>query len=94
MTVHPDSKGATATIGGGILNGQYAATGVRFHWGNSSAKGSEHVIDNHRFDAEMQIVHRNVLYSTDEEAFQNANGFAILSIMMDIVDVSFHQLII
>jgi len=35
---------------------------IHFHWGSPSNKGSEHSINNERYDAEIHIVHKNYRY--------------------------------
>lgn len=70
------------------MKGKYEAVGVHFHWGNATNKGSEHMIDNRRYDVEMHIVHKNVAYDTVEEATQHKDGLAVLGIMFKIVNVS------
>lgn len=56
---------------------------MHFHWGSESSRGSEHVIDNRRFDVEMHIVHKKVTYATVDEATQHSDGLAVLGIMFE-----------
>ena len=81
-------NGQRPFITGGIMIGKYEAEGVHFHWGSNRSKGSEHVIDNRRFDVEMHMVHKNAKYNTVAEATQHKDGIAVLGIMFKIVDVS------
>ncbi|XP_065360180.1 uncharacterized protein CAH6 [Calliphora vicina] len=81
------TNGQRPFISGGLLRNKYEAEAVHFHWGSAGSKGSEHVIDNRRFDVEMHIVHRNVRYSTVEEAARNRDGLAVLGVMFKIVNV-------
>ncbi|XP_075144684.1 carbonic anhydrase 2-like isoform X2 [Haematobia irritans] len=75
-------NGERPYISGGTLLDKYEAVGVHFHWGSSRSKGSEHVINNRRFDAEMHIVHKSIRYQTVEEATQYSDGLAVLGIMI------------
>lgn len=88
FSVPPTTNGQRPFISGGIMQGKYEAIGVHFHWGSANSKGSEHVIDNRRYDVEMHLVHRNIKYRTTEEAARNKDGLAVLGIMFKIVNVS------
>uniref|UniRef100_A0A1I8PBT6 Carbonic anhydrase n=1 Tax=Stomoxys calcitrans TaxID=35570 RepID=A0A1I8PBT6_STOCA len=79
--VTPTINGKRPFITGGTLNGIYEAMGIHFHWGSSSSRGSEHTIDNRRYDAEMHIVHKSIKYDTIEEAIKHPDGLAVLGIM-------------
>ncbi|XP_037943610.1 carbonic anhydrase 15-like [Teleopsis dalmanni] len=85
MPIPSTRNGIRPYISGGSLKSRYEAIGVHFHWGSPSIKGSEHMINNRRYDIEMHIVHRNVKYSTDEDARKNSDGFAVLGIMLTAV---------
>ncbi|XP_075144686.1 carbonic anhydrase 2-like [Haematobia irritans] len=80
----PTINGVRPLIKGGILNGIFEAVDVHFHWGSRKTKGSEHVIDNYRFDGEIHINHRNIKYRTMEEAARYSDGLAGLAIMMEV----------
>lgn len=88
MSIPATVNGQKPFITGGIMKSRYEAVGVHFHWGSDDNKGSEHVIDNRRYDVEMHIVHKNVNYNTVEEATQHKDGLAVLGIMFKIVNVS------
>ncbi|XP_030376569.1 carbonic anhydrase 6-like [Scaptodrosophila lebanonensis] len=66
---------------GASLNTQYEAESIHFHWGSAETLGSEHEIDNKRFDIEMHIVHRNMRYPDMNEAKKHPDGLAVLAIM-------------
>ncbi|XP_075163461.1 carbonic anhydrase 2-like [Haematobia irritans] len=74
-------NGRRPFISGSVLRSKYEAIGVHFHWGSSISKGSEHMIDNRRFDAEMHIVHKNVNYGSVNEAAKHLDGLSVLAIM-------------
>ncbi|XP_023308860.2 carbonic anhydrase 2 [Lucilia cuprina] len=86
-TVPLTTNGQRPYITGGLLRNRYEAMAVHFHWGSATTKGSEHVIDNRRFDVEMHIVHKNVQYATMEQAARNRDGLAVLGVMFKIVNV-------
>ena len=88
MDVPATVEGKRPFVTGGIMTAKYEAVGVHFHWGSSRSKGSEHLIDNRRFDVEMHMVHKNTKYNTIGEASQHKDGIAVLGIMFKIVDVS------
>ncbi|XP_075163453.1 putative carbonic anhydrase 3 [Haematobia irritans] len=92
--VTPTVNGIRPLISGGLLNGVYEAVGVHFHWGSHGYKGSEHVIDNYRYDGEIHLVHKNVKYRTTREAMQYADGLAALAVMMEISNVSHGNLVL
>ena len=56
---------------------------VRFdiHWGSTIHQGSEHTIDQERYDMEIQLVHFNAKYVTYETAKNNPDGLAIYAIL-------------
>ncbi|XP_059217356.1 carbonic anhydrase 2-like [Stomoxys calcitrans] len=81
FTVPPTANGRRPFISGSVLKSKYEAVGVHFHWGSDLSKGSEHMIDNRRFDAEMHIVHKNVNYGTIAEAAKHLDGLTVLAIM-------------
>lgn len=79
--VPPTVNGRRPFISGSALKSKYEAVSVHFHWGSRDSKGSEHMIDNRRFDAEMHIVHKNVKYNSIAEAAEHLDGLAVLGIM-------------
>ncbi|CAD6992502.1 unnamed protein product [Ceratitis capitata] len=62
----------------GPLNGMYEAIEVHFHWGSPLCKGSEHQINQRRYDLEMHIVHLNTKYGSVEEAREYDDGIAVI----------------
>lgn len=86
--VPPTLNGRRPFVTGSILHSKYEAVGVHFHWGSTNSKGSEHMIDDRRFDVEMHIVHKNVLYPTLEEAIKHVDGLTVLGVMFKGTKVS------
>ncbi|KAH8363020.1 hypothetical protein KR084_004548, partial [Drosophila pseudotakahashii] len=85
MDIPETINGMRPFIGGGRLKGRYLAKGVHFHWGSPNSKGSEHTINNRRYDAEMHIVHRNAKYKDIVEAVEKEDGLAVIGVLLQIV---------
>ncbi|XP_061396665.1 putative carbonic anhydrase 5, partial [Musca vetustissima] len=79
--IPPTVNGVRPFVSGGVLKSKYEAVAVHFHWGSRNSKGSEHMIDNRRFDVEMHIVHKNVIYATVAEASKHVDGLTVLAVM-------------
>lgn len=88
MQIPPTRNSRQPFVTGGLMRSIYEAESLHFHWGSKGVKGSEHKINDRKFDVEMHIVHRNRKYPTQEEALQNKDGLAVLGIMFRIVTVS------
>eukprot|EP00099_Drosophila_melanogaster_P024146 NP_652276.2 uncharacterized protein Dmel_CG18672, isoform B [Drosophila melanogaster] len=80
------SNGRKPFITGGRLKGRYYADGLHFHWGSYKSRGSEHLINKRRFDAEIHIVHRNEKYRNIAQAVRQKDGLAVVAIMVAIKD--------
>ncbi len=78
-----DQDDALPSISGGELNGEYIFHQLHFHWGHDDTRGSEHVIDNIRYEAELHIVHYNSKYSSFDEASGYPDGLAVLAVMIE-----------
>lgn len=77
-----------ATVTGGHHRDTiYQTETVVFHWGDEGVLGSEHKIDYRKYDLEMQIVHRNIDYTTVEDAVFADDGFLILAVLFKEVTV-------
>ncbi|XP_073818052.1 carbonic anhydrase 2-like isoform X2 [Musca autumnalis] len=72
-------------IRGGLLDDVYEVEQVHFHWGSPTSKGSEHVLNGHRYDIEMHIVHRNTKYPSVEIARQFEDGIAVVAVLFKVV---------
>ncbi|KAL9894802.1 carbonic anhydrase 2-like isoform 1-T2 [Glossina fuscipes fuscipes] len=60
---------------------RYEPMSAHFHWGSPTSKGSEHMIDGHRFDVEMHIVHKNRKYRTMEKASKLHDGLLVVGVL-------------
>ena len=64
----------------------YAIEEIDFHVGDNANtgikhRGAEHMINDLRYQAELQLVFKNVKYATDEEAYEQSDGFAVISLI-------------
>jgi len=84
------ANGNKPFITGGLLKGRFVAEAFHFHWGSPSSRGSEHSINQQRFDVEMHIVHRNEKYGDIDEAKNKKDGIAVIGVMLKIVKVSIY----
>ncbi|XP_061401526.1 carbonic anhydrase 2-like [Musca vetustissima] len=72
-------------ISGGLLDDTYEVEQVHFHWGSPTRKGSEHIINGHRYDIEMHILHRNTKYPSVEIARLFEDGLAVVAVLFKVV---------
>ncbi|EDW13940.2 putative carbonic anhydrase 3 [Drosophila mojavensis] len=88
IVLPPTRNGQRPYINGGLLPGTFEAESAHFHWGSSSSKGSEHTINDNRYDVEIHIVHKNLRYSdkTVAEASEYWDGLAVLGVMLKAVN--------
>ncbi len=75
---------ALPSISNGDLNGTYIFDQLHFHWGHDDNRGSEHIIKNTRYPAELHMVHYNSKYGNFDEATKHQDGVAVLVILLDI----------
>ncbi|XP_062535627.1 carbonic anhydrase 2-like [Armigeres subalbatus] len=77
---------ANVTIQGGPLRNIFQFDSLHFHWGATSERGSEHVIDSYgrrrRYSMEMHLVFFNQQYDSFETAAPLENGLAVLGIFL------------
>jgi carbonic anhydrase len=78
-------------ISGGGLDGPYVFTQFHFHWGAKDSRGSEHVINGHRYPLELHIVHRK---KSDNASYASidSSGMAVVSVLFTIGKVPHDQL--
>ncbi|XP_061395232.1 carbonic anhydrase 2-like [Musca vetustissima] len=69
------------TISGGPLppDGIFQFDNVHFHWGSDDGQGSEHLINNKHYSAEIHAVHYNTKYKDLPEATQFPDGIAVVT---------------
>ncbi|XP_077507560.1 carbonic anhydrase 7-like [Amblyomma americanum] len=77
-----DSRNVLFT--GPYFGGYYRFRQFHFHWGNTSAIGSEHLIDGRPFPLEAHLVHMNTRYATDEEAIKHPDGLAVIAVLYQV----------
>ncbi|XP_064110885.1 uncharacterized protein LOC135218483 [Macrobrachium nipponense] len=70
-------------MGGNLsFNSQYLLQDVVFHWGPTTASGSEHTINGQRYDGEIQFIHYNKKYASYNAAIDATDGLAILAVFL------------
>ncbi|XP_056908677.1 carbonic anhydrase 12 isoform X3 [Takifugu flavidus] len=64
----------------------YSAAQLHFHWGSSSKPmGSEHLVNNKQYAAEMHIVHYNSdKYPNISMAVDKSDGLAVLGVLIEV----------
>ena len=73
-------------ISGGGLGGNYVFAQLHFHWGsNTKDGGSEHLINNVRYPAEMHLVHYNAKYGSMTKATGYSDGLAVLGVLIEVI---------
>jgi len=70
-------------VSGADLPGTFEVVNFHFHWGVNDTVGSEHTVDGKHRPLEMHIVCRNIRFATMEEALQEKDGIAVLSVMFE-----------
>ncbi|XP_070605311.1 carbonic anhydrase 3-like [Erythrolamprus reginae] len=73
-----------SVLRGGPLPGIYRLRQLHIHWGSSSDKGSEHVVDLKRHAGEIHLVHWNSFYSNYNDALRKTDGVAIIAILIQV----------
>jgi carbonic anhydrase len=74
-----------SSVSGGPLENSYQLSSLQVKWGKNKHRGSEHRIKNHRYAAEVQLVHFNkVKYGTFDEAAKHGDGLAIVSVFVKV----------
>jgi carbonic anhydrase len=70
---------------GGPLRESYAVAQFHFHWGLTSTRGSEHVLNDKRFPLEMHVVMYNEKYGSFAEAsVAGWDGLAVVAFFFEI----------
>ncbi|XP_058059546.1 carbonic anhydrase 13-like [Anopheles bellator] len=76
--------GDRPSLSGGPLKTNYLFQQFHFHWGSNSSLGSEHVYDYQRYPMEIHLVFYNGLYSSFQEASEQADGIAVVGLFYEI----------
>nr|XP_020761505.1 carbonic anhydrase 5A, mitochondrial isoform X3 [Odocoileus virginianus texanus] len=70
-------------ISGGPLENHYRLKQFHFHWGAVNEWGSEHMVDDHAYPAELHLVHWNtVKYQNYTDAVMGADGLAVVGVFL------------
>ncbi|SPP76273.1 carbonic anhydrase 2 [Drosophila guanche] len=81
--------GKEPRVRGGPLAEQAPYTGYQFeqfhfHWGENDTVGSEDLIDNHAYPAELHVVLRNLEYPDFESALGKDHGLAVMAFFFQV----------
>ena len=74
-------------VSGAHLPGVFVPGGLRLHWGANRTSGSEHSVNGRFYPAELYIICRNILYTSDEEAQKHVDGLAGIIVFFEEQDV-------
>uniref|UniRef100_A0A8C4PXR8 Carbonic anhydrase 4 n=1 Tax=Eptatretus burgeri TaxID=7764 RepID=A0A8C4PXR8_EPTBU len=77
-------NGKSLTVNGGGLDGEYIADQFHLHWGNRTAAGSEHQLNNTQLPMELHIVHHKASYGDITQALSKPDGLAVLGFWIDV----------
>jgi len=67
-------------MSGAGLKGKYSFAQLHLHWGSTSTKGSEHLVDGKAYPLELHLVHYNSKYPDIATAVGQEDGLAVLGI--------------
>ncbi|XP_001353354.2 carbonic anhydrase 2 [Drosophila pseudoobscura] len=82
-------EGMEPRVRGGPLSELSPFTGYQFeqfhfHWGENDTVGSEDLIDNHAYPAELHVVLRNLEYPNFESALGKDHGLAVMAFFFQV----------
>uniref|UniRef100_UPI00358FBCFB carbonic anhydrase 6-like n=1 Tax=Myxine glutinosa TaxID=7769 RepID=UPI00358FBCFB len=83
-TVQVLLNGKNLSVRGGGLDGEYVADQFHLHWGNETAPGSEHQLNNIQLPMELHIVHHKASYGDIQDALTKPDGLAVLGFWIDV----------
>lgn len=84
VVVSLEDENATPFISGGGLCDQYTFHSFHLHWGTDSSKGSEHLVDDKQYPAEIHFVHYNSKYGSISEAVTHSDGLAVIGVFVEV----------
>ncbi|XP_066026464.1 carbonic anhydrase 2 isoform X1 [Pocillopora verrucosa] len=76
------SKGGAKLSGGPLDCDEYALQQFHFHFGCENNRGSEHLIDNQTFPAQLHLVFYNKKYNSFKDAVDKPDGLAVLGVLL------------
>lgn len=76
------SKGGAKLSGGPLDCDEYALQQFHFHFGCENGQGSEHLIDNQAFPAQLHLVFYNKKYESFQNAVDKPDGLAVLGVLI------------
>uniref|UniRef100_H3A5V0 Carbonic anhydrase-related protein 11 n=1 Tax=Latimeria chalumnae TaxID=7897 RepID=H3A5V0_LATCH len=86
VSLRPDGN-QMMNISGGPLLYNHRLEEIRLHFGSADEHGSEHLVNEKGFSAEVQMLHYNQeLYNNVSEASRSPNGLAVISLFVKVGD--------
>ncbi|CAH3145197.1 unnamed protein product, partial [Pocillopora meandrina] len=79
------SKGGAKLSGGPLECDEYALQQFHFHFGCENNRGSEHLIDNQAFPAQLHLVFYNKKYNSFKDAVDKPDGLAVLGVLLTVL---------
>lgn len=79
VVIHLDYNDEEPSITGGPLNGTFQFAQLHFHWGDNDTFGSEDMINNISYAAELHMVFYNQIYGNFDAALGHNQGVAVLA---------------
>ncbi|CDW57018.1 carbonic anhydrase 7 [Trichuris trichiura] len=82
-SIYDDRSKICLALTANYLPATYILMQIHCHWGTEPMNGSEHVIGGVGYAGEVHLVHRNINYSTVDEALKHPDGFAVLAVFLN-----------
>jgi len=76
------------SISGGYFMEKFKFEQLHFHWGETNADGSEHLVNGQAYPGEVHFVHWNTKYASFGEAASMPDGLVVLGFFLKISDES------
>jgi len=77
-------EGEGSVLEGGPLKDKYQLAQYHCHWGEHDLVGSEHLVDDQPYAAEIHFVHWNTKYGDIGEALKHGDGLAVLGVFFKV----------
>lgn len=74
--------GKSTVTGGPLGQDVYQLVQFHFHWGACDHRGSEHLLCNQSFPAELHLVHFNQKYQGMDEALKHQDGLCVVGVFI------------
>jgi len=78
------SSSAVPSISGGGLDETFHFAQLHFHWGTTSAEGSEHTVNSQAYPLEIHLVHWRESLGNFSNAASVSGGLAIIGVLLEV----------